>query len=119
MTMTNEAQVTDDDRALLKSILELHPESEMAWRIDQGLAYTVEAEEIAAHRIAAEKRRDERIARIEAVLRKIMPIRVNDGPDYASVYFGDSLTHSTQAMTMNPEDWRELSDAFAGGEHVR
>ena len=42
-------------------------------------------------------------------LRKIMPIRVHDGPDYAEVYFSDGVAHSTQAMTMNPQDWRDIA----------
>ena len=52
------------------------------------------------------------VARKDEALRKVMPIRVEDGPDYASVYFGDGSTHSTQAMTMNPQDWIDISAAL-------
>lgn len=52
------------------------------------------------------------VARKDEALRKVMPIRVEDGPDYASVYFGDGSTHSTQAMTMNPQDWLDISAAL-------
>lgn len=46
-------------------------------------------------------------------LRKIMPIRVHDGADYAEVYFADGVTHSTQAMTMNPQDWLDIAAVLA------
>lgn len=49
-------------------------------------------------------------ALIEA-LAKIMPIRFDNGPDYMSLYFG-SETHSTQAMTMHPQDWYDLQTAY-------
>ncbi len=49
-------------------------------------------------------------------LRKIMPIRVHNGPDYAEVYFADGVTHSTQAMTMNPQDWLDIAQALAKQE---
>mgnify|MGYP000157873921 CR=1 FL=1 len=52
------------------------------------------------------------VARKDEALRKVMPISVEDGPDYASVYFGDGSTHSTQAMTMNPQDWLDISAAL-------
>lgn len=52
------------------------------------------------------------IERLVGALEKIMPIRINDGRDYAEVVFSDGSTHSTQAMTMNPQDWRDISDAF-------
>lgn len=44
---------------------------------------------------------------------KITPIRVHDGRDYAEVFFSDGSTHSTQAMTMNPQDWIDLATALA------
>ncbi len=49
------------------------------------------------------------IARLREALAWISPIRIEDGPDYAEVYFGDSVKHSTQAMTMNPEHWRTIA----------
>ncbi len=52
------------------------------------------------------------VARKDEALRKVMPISVEEGPDYASVYFGDGSTHSTQAMTMNPQDWLDISAAL-------
>jgi hypothetical protein len=52
------------------------------------------------------------VARKDEALRKVMPISVEDGPDYASVYFGDGSTHSTKAMTMNPQDWLDISAAL-------
>lgn len=48
---------------------------------------------------------------------KIMPIRINNGPDYAEVYFSDGQIHSTQAMTMNPQDWEAISASFEQGAH--
>ena len=53
------------------------------------------------------------VAALVEAAKKIMPIRVNDGPDYAEVYFADGTTHSTHAMTMNPQDWQALSAALA------
>lgn len=49
---------------------------------------------------------------LAGALEKIAPITVRDGPDYAEVYFADGKTHSTQAMTMNPQDWLDLSEAL-------
>ena len=51
-------------------------------------------------------------ANLGALLAKMTPIRVHDGPDYAEVFFGNGVAHNTQAMTMNPQDWRDLSDAL-------
>ena len=53
------------------------------------------------------------VAALVEAAKKIMPIRVNDGPDYAEVYFADGEKHSTHAMTMNPQDWMDLSAALA------
>lgn len=53
-----------------------------------------------------------RDALVEA-LGKIAPIRVHNGPDYAEVYFADGQNHSTQAMTMNPQDWLDIDAALA------
>lgn len=53
------------------------------------------------------------VAALVEAAKKIMPIRVNDGPDYAEVYFADGEKHSTHAMTMNPQDWLDLSAALA------
>jgi len=50
-----------------------------------------------------------RLRDMERALAKLSPIKVHDGPDYAEVYFGDGKGHSTQAMTMNPQDWRDLA----------
>jgi len=52
-----------------------------------------------------------REALVEA-LSKVTPIRVHNGPDYAEVYFADGSAHSTQAMTMNPQDWLDLQAAY-------
>ena len=53
-------------------------------------------------------------AMVEAT-KKIAPIRVEDGPDYAEVFFGDGTKHSTQAMTMNPQDWLDIAAALNAG----
>ncbi len=55
------------------------------------------------------------IARLREVvdaLAVLMPIQVHDGRDYAEVFFAVGATHSTQAMTMNPQHWRDLADAY-------
>jgi len=49
---------------------------------------------------------------IRKALEKIMPIRVHNGPDYAEVYFADGSAHSTQAMTVNPQDWLDIQAAY-------
>jgi hypothetical protein len=63
----------------------------------------------------------QQLADAREALGKIMPIRVHDGPDYAEVYFSDGSKHSTQAMTMNPQDWRDIQDLCEkltpGGNH--
>jgi hypothetical protein len=46
-------------------------------------------------------------------LAKIMPIRVQNGQDYAEVFFADGAAHSTHAMTMNPQDWLDIGQALA------
>lgn len=51
---------------------------------------------------------------LRSALAKITPIRVEDGPDYASIYFADGQTHSTQAMTVNPQDWLDIQAAYDG-----
>ena len=54
----------------------------------------------------------DRITQLEAVisaLGKVMPIIVEEGPDYASVYFEQ---HS-HAMTMNPQHWLDIVEALA------
>lgn len=48
---------------------------------------------------------------------KLLPIRVENGPDYAEVFFGDGQTHNTQAMTMNPQDWCDLALALGTPTH--
>lgn len=53
-----------------------------------------------------------RVAALEEAAAKVLPFNVENGPDYASVYFGDGSTHSTQAMTMNPQDWFDLEAAL-------
>lgn len=53
-----------------------------------------------------------RVAALEGAAAKVLPFDVENGPDYASVYFGDGSTHSTQAMTMNPQDWFDLEAAL-------
>lgn len=52
------------------------------------------------------------IERVEAALAKVMPVTINETPDYAEVFFGDGEAHRTQAMTMNPQDWLDLQAAF-------
>lgn len=47
---------------------------------------------------------------VEAVAR-ILPIRVRNTQDYAEITFGDGSSHSTQAMTMNPEAWEAIEAA--------
>ena len=50
---------------------------------------------------------------LREALAKIMPITFDNGPDYMSLYFGDgSGAHSTQAMTMHPQDWYDLQTAY-------
>ena len=50
---------------------------------------------------------------LRKALAKIMPITFDDCPDYMSLYFGDvSGAHSTQAMTMHPQDWYDLQTAY-------
>ena len=69
------------------------------------------------HRMAAEaidaiadlRARNEALC---AALAKIAPIVVHDGRDYAEVFFSDGNTHSTQAMTMNPQDWMDIQAAY-------
>ena len=55
----------------------------------------------------------ERVDALVEALEKIMPISVEDGHDYASVYFTDGAKHRTQAMTMNPQDWLDIAAAIA------
>lgn len=101
-----------------------HDEALNVWRkadIAYGEAYHDEAMDAAATviRDAFEaklaKVAAERDALWEAWV-KLLPIRVHDGPDYAEVFFGDGKTHGTQAMTMNPQDWRDLA-AHLGATH--
>ena len=56
---------------------------------------------------------------LAGALEKIAPITVHNGPDYAEVYFADGKTHSTQAMTMNPQDWLDLSEALRQYKEAR
>ena len=49
---------------------------------------------------------------LRLALAKVMPIRVHDGRDYAEVFFADGSRHSTQAMTMNPQDWLDIQAAY-------
>lgn len=56
---------------------------------------------------------------LAGALGKIAPIRVHNGPDYAEVYFADGKTHATQAMTMNPQDWIDLSEALSQYKEAR
>lgn len=61
---------------------------------------------------AAEAREAELIARCDALVgavRRFMPITTRDNQDYAEVTFGE---HQSQAMTMAPDDWNALNDAF-------
>lgn len=73
--------------------------------------YKAAKQQIAALTARAEPDADE--VRLLDALKKITPIRVHDGPDYAEVYFADGSTHSTQAMTMNPQDWRDIGEALS------
>ena len=63
----------------------------------------------AADAIADLRARNEALC---AALAKIAPIVVHDVRDYAEVFFSDGNTHSTQAMTMNPQDWLDLEAAL-------
>lgn len=55
----------------------------------------------------------EQIVGLMDALAKIMPISIGMTPDYAEVYFSDgSGQHSTQAMTMNPQDWLDIQAAY-------
>jgi len=56
--------------------------------------------------------RNDAVVEALRALDKILPIRVEEGPDYAEVYFSDGSSHSTQAMTMNPQDWRDIAKAL-------
>lgn len=49
-----------------------------------------------------------RIAELEGALKPFLPITVHETPDYAELTFGE---HQTQAMTMQPSDWLELTRA--------
>ena len=70
---------------------------------------------LAAHEPTVLRRIAEAVESERKAWSKMLPIRVEDGPDYATVYFGDGSTHSTQAMTMNPQDWIDLSSILARG----
>lgn len=63
----------------------------------------------AADAIADLRARNEALC---AALAKIAPIVVHDGRDYAEVFFSDGRTHSTHAMTMNPQDWMDIQAAY-------
>lgn len=67
------------------------------------------------HRAGDDALREEnaRLRGVVDALAVLMPIQVHDGRDYAEVFFADGTTHSTQAMTMNPQHWRDLADAYA------
>jgi len=54
-------KVTQADRDLVKSILDEPLDSETSDRIDRGLAFTCEVEEVAAHRIASTAKLEEAI----------------------------------------------------------
>lgn len=67
-----------------------------------------------AHRGKTEAARWQAIAEgLAGALEKIAPIHVENGPDFAEIFFSDGVQHSTQAMTMNPQDWLDLSEALA------
>lgn len=63
----------------------------------------------AADAIADLRARNEALV---AAISKIAPIATNDGPDYAEVTFSDGVKHSSQAMTMNPQDWLDIQAAY-------
>lgn len=108
--------ITDEDRARYLELNALPPADAAAVRAGQW-DNTTGMQILAAHRLAAEARGAERerarVVGLEAALAKIMPIRVHDGQDYAEVYFADGQTHSTQAMTMNPQDWLDIAAALS------
>ncbi|SCW56428.1 hypothetical protein SAMN02927924_01389 [Sphingobium faniae] len=81
------------------------PDMDMAELLDQA-ANRITAD---GATIAALERHAEALAE---ALAKIMPIRVHDGQDYAEVHFADGSSHSTQAMTMNPQDWLDIQAAY-------
>ena len=64
-------------------------------------------------KVAEQAAEIERLRALKVALDKVSPIRVHDGRDYAEVYFADGATHSTQAMTMNPQDWRDIAAALS------
>jgi len=74
--------------------------------------HVTENYEVVAEALAAWNARTVQAELVEA-LAKVMPIRVHNGSDYAEVYFSDGTAHSTQAMTMNPQDWQDIADAYA------
>lgn len=47
-----------------------------------------------------------------ASISKIAPIVAHDRPEYAEVTFSDGIKHSSQAMTMNPQDWLDIQAAY-------
>lgn len=80
-------------------------------RVEAGLVQEEQAAELAKYKALAET--------LAGALGKIAPIRVHNGPDYAEVYFADGKTHATQAMTMNPQDWLDLSEALRQYKEAR
>lgn len=84
-----------------------------AWQKMDGNTAIAECRAIEARYLGAFNPPATDVAALVEAAKKIMPIRVNDGPDYAEVYFADGTTHSTHAMTMNPQDWLDLSAALA------
>jgi uncharacterized coiled-coil protein SlyX len=62
---------------------------------------------------------DAMIAGLVETLEKVLPIGVEDGPDYALVYFGGDGNHSSQAMTMNPQHWLDIAAALAKAKESR
>jgi len=53
-----------------------------------------------------------KLSALIAALSKIAPIVTNDGPYCADLCFSDGIKHSTQAMTLNPQDWLDIQAAY-------
>ena len=50
------------------------------------------------------------VAAVMEAIGRLFPVTVEEGPEYATLIFGDG--HQTRAMTMQPDDWRALSDGL-------
>jgi len=55
------------------------------------------------------KMKKDTLHKLVEALKPFMPISIKENRDYAKVSFGE---HQTQAMTMAPDDWAKLGNAF-------